>query len=51
MANENNHTLDVSSEEEQLAAEEIQQKNELLPAVEASLIFSYHGGGWLANIT
>jgi outer membrane protein len=50
LADENNRSLKVSVYQEQLATESIQQeKNKLLPSVEASLSFSYNGDGWLSN--
>lgn len=50
MADENNRALKISSYSEELAAEEIQQqKNEMLPSLEASLSFSYNGDGWIAE--
>jgi hypothetical protein len=47
MADENNHALKVSSDKAQLAAAEIQQqKNKLLPSVEAYLLLQWR---WLAG--
>lgn len=50
LADENNRSLKLSVYQEQLAAEAVQQeKNKLLPSVEASLAFSYNGDGWLTD--
>lgn len=50
LADENNRSLKLSVYQEQLAAEAVQQeKNKLLPSVEASLVFSYNGDGWLTD--
>ncbi|MEJ5964165.1 TolC family protein [Pedobacter immunditicola] len=50
MADENSRTLKISAYNEQLAAEEVQeQKNKLLPSLDATLSFSYNGDGWISD--
>ena len=50
MADDNSRTLKIASYNEQLAAEEIQeQKNKLLPSLDAALSLSYNGDGWISD--
>lgn len=50
LADENNRSLQVKAFDEQLAAEKVQQqKNKMLPSIEASLSFSYNGDGWISD--
>jgi len=50
LADKNNRQLKIFSYNEQLAAENLQQqKDRLLPALEASLTLSYNGDGWVSD--